>query len=133
MPIITCWDDPQQTIYHMLLRHGWKAEELLQAAKYSHREIQRVKHLVYTLVEIEGKFKPPPGLLRVLADLPFDIPPNRLFIVVVSTDAIVKTIMNIMRTIAPSYFRAMHQVNTLDEAYLLIEQDRQGTRHQDIS
>ena len=49
MPILTCWDDPQQTIYHYLLRDNWNTEELYSAVERSYRMIQRLRHPVYVV------------------------------------------------------------------------------------
>lgn len=127
MSFVGQWDNEEKTIYRYTLRERWTLDEFLKESERGLNQLRGVNHPVHVLILIEGKLHLPPGLLRALMNMQQAIAENRALIVLVGLDHIIGTLINLLRSVAPPIFRAVHHVDSLEDAYDLIRAHQMGS------
>ncbi len=130
MPITVVWDDDDHSIVRYVYDGAWTWLDLRAAADQAVAMSRSVPHRVDILADLRRSGPlPVRNAIPVLKYMAEVSPPNMLIgiFVVVSGGIHVQALGNIFRRVHPSIGVRNFFVNTLEEAYALIEQDRART------
>ncbi len=124
MPVLVDWDDSEKTILRYRFEGHWTWDELYVTYERGVSLNNSVPHRVDTLADLTQS-KGLPGnaaaQFRKLTTLPQS---NTGLIVIVGGGALITALLNAFKTVYRRGAEKYFQVNRLEQAYALINQDR---------
>ena len=122
MTIETFWDTPEQTVIRHELKHSWTIPEFHNAMQTTNNMVETVGHDVRLIVDVRNSDGYPSGFLSALRATQNRRHPRIAMIIVVGGNLLITTFNKLYRQLYSSTTVSFAMVNTLDEAYDLIQQ-----------
>jgi hypothetical protein len=129
MPISLNWNDDDKTILRLIFWNEWDLDEYVRQFEVVIDAIKTVAHPVDILVDLRtDSFVPKGNTLRVFRHVLDNLPDNAGIIVYVNDNHVQRHMFNTQlsfyNTLRRRHKRHLQMVETLDEAYELIDQFR---------
>ncbi|MDQ7025230.1 MAG: hypothetical protein Q9P44_06685 [Anaerolineae bacterium] len=127
MPISAKWDDDDRTILRLIFWNEWDLDEYLEQFESVISTIKTVAYTVAILVDLRAdSFVPKGNTLRVFRYIMDKLPENVGLIVYVNDNYVQEHMFNTQisfyKTLRRRHNRRIHMVETLPEAYKLIQE-----------
>ncbi|GEM_PF-1669663 len=101
----------------------WALDELYEKAKQANLTIGEVTHSVDLIINMRNNTTTPTKLLSSARHINELVQPNQRFTIIVSAPPFMKALLRIAIQIIPKIMANLRYVNTLDEAFAIIEQE----------
>ena len=116
MPVEVTWDDDAHTRIYYRFSGKWTWDEAWQAMSKANRLSREEEHTVHALIDLTGSNWFPPGAITQFRASRKMRPPNRGYLIIISTSTLIRTIENIIRLIFPDVMSDYHTAQTYDDA-----------------
>lgn len=122
MPISAEWGNAEKTVILKRVWGDWDHTDIHLTTDATNTMMAEVKHNVDIITDYSEPFKADPTrLISAIRRSEKTIPENMGFIVLVQANNFVKTLININRMNAPRLTARTHLVNSMPEAYALLQ------------
>lgn len=128
MPLNIRWDTPENTCIYWDFQGKWDWEEFMRCDHEAYQwHMTNIDHMIYTIADMTHSAGiPHKGAINYFLKSVNNDVPNRALVAVVSPGrGLISAIEPIMRRLAPKTMRKYHLVQTIEEAYKLINQHRE--------
>lgn len=127
MPVRFEWDNAEKTIIREIFEGKWDLTDLMRMFDESGVEIGKVDHRVDVIMDFRESTKILPGnLLSSMRSIDRRAPTNMGISVVVGASNYIKSLIDVMRRLMPKPLARVRVVETLEQAYAAIQQERQS-------
>lgn len=124
------WANAEKTIVLQTYSGYVKTDEYYQAVDESALLLSSVEHPVDLIMDgREAKTENGKGFLMAVSYANKKVPKNQRLVLMVGAGLLIRTMGKITRSIAPRATENIYFVNTVEEAYKLIEEHQQSSEH----
>ena len=117
MPVRIEWDNPEQTIIHVMFENIWDITDVNRMIGVVIGLIKSVDHPVDTIYDFTTSRCSPTNLLLALGRMEFSHNEKQRLLVIVKANNYIKTLCLISRKLASKTFGNQVFVNSLNEAH----------------
>lgn len=121
MPIRVEWEDETRICLRHTVSIPWGADDIRAATLETARLVAAEAHRVDIVVDARLIESLPPGAMAQMRFIEAMLPPNTGYIVVVSRDASLRTVVKYVGDIIPKFAQDLYFVGTLDDATALLD------------
>lgn len=124
MPYTIDWDDEEKTIAIQKYSGSLTLEEYYDAVKARIAFISSAAYPVDLIVDVTNANTSVRGLISASRYANKHVPQNQRFVIIVGANYLIKMIVNTISKIAPQKTKDTHLVDTLDQAYERLAEQR---------
>ncbi|MBL8153998.1 MAG: hypothetical protein JNM70_07430 [Anaerolineae bacterium] len=126
MPIHITWGNPEHTVILQEFQGRWNINDLHTAFDQTNEMKKSVPHTVNFICDLRQSGMPSGNFLSVVRRLERQ-PSNIGRTIMVGANHYIKTLGEVFKTISPSVLKTFFFVGTLEEAWALIEAEKQDS------
>jgi hypothetical protein len=126
MPIRVAWDKADKTIVRLVFNGDWTWADLDRASDEAAALIDTVDHKVAVLLDVRRARQIPGDFMNHAGRIADGHNPKRGILVVVGASMLMQTVGGALFKLFPEATKDVMMAGTMDEAYAVIERQRNG-------
>lgn len=124
MPFQVIWEDPEQTIIRQLYTGKVTTGDYYRAVDRNAEMMHSVNHPVDLIVDVLDARTDMKGFWAAISYANKKVPDNQRLVIVVGADSFLKVLSGVANKVAPRAASNSYFVDSLDEAYRIIADNR---------
>jgi len=116
------WDNTERTIIRVIFDGVWSAEDIYRMINKGVSMLESVDHPVDSIFDFSHSTFSPKNLLSTAEKMESDLNNNHRLAILIKANVYIKSMLKVARVFAPQALANLHFVNSLDEAYAIIDQ-----------
>ena len=122
MPVAMDWDSPERTIIRVTFMGDWNVDDIHRMITKRNSMMECVNHPVHQILDMTGSTSSPNNLLSVVGRAELPVNKAGSLVLVVNPSNYLRSVAGIMMKLSPNLFKGVHAVESVEEAYSMIEQ-----------
>ncbi len=125
MSVDIAWDNAEKTIIKVTFDQQWETGDMFRIINKGTSMMLTVTHKVDSIFDFTHSLVSPSKLLSTLERMEETHNDNERLLIIVRANGYLKSLSKVAKLLAPKTFANLYFVDTIAEAYIIIEQQQQ--------